>query len=81
MLGVRNIRHMGQFLEFTDNVANAQNLQDQVQVTLTSSSVPNAADASIGHEVNVASPRLILSFGALPVAATFVGAPIFRPLV
>ena len=40
MLGVRNIRHMRQFLEFADNVANAQNLQDQVQVTLTPSNVP-----------------------------------------
>ena len=80
MLGVRNIRHMRQFLEFADNVANAENLQNQVQVTLTSSSVLNATCASIGHEVNVVSPQRVPSFGALPVAATFGRAPIFSPV-
>ena len=49
-------------------------------MTLTSSSVPNAACASIGHEVNVVCPRLVPSFGALPVAATFGGALIFSPV-
>jgi len=32
------------------------------------------------HDGNVLSPRLILSIGALPVAATFRWAPIFSPV-
>ena len=77
MFDIRKIRHMRQFLEFADNKANAENLQDQVQVILTPIRFPNAAGASIGHDVNVVSPRLIPSFSAWPVAATFGGAPIF----
>ena len=80
MLGIRNIGHMRRFLEFADNVANAENVQDQVHVTLTPLSVPNATGASIGHDVNIVSPRLLPSLGALHVAATFGGAQIFSPV-
>jgi hypothetical protein len=80
MPGVRNIGHMRRFLEFADYVTNAENLQDQVQVILTPISVSIAASTSIGHDVNVVSPRLIPSLGALPVAATFGGAPLCSPI-
>ena len=45
MLGVRNIGHMSRFLKFADNIANVENLQDQVHKPLTLLSVPNATGA------------------------------------
>ena len=71
---------MRQILDFADNITNAENLQDQAQVTLTPISVPNAACSSIGHDINVVSPQLIPNFGALSGAATFGGTPIFSPV-
>ena len=49
-------------------------------MTLTPISVPTTANTSISYDVNNVSPRLIPSLGALPVAATFGGAPFCSPV-